>query len=197
MGLSSLFKLMLIALAVLPGKSQESQACLDDILAADDDGDMRLTSDEYLSLVSLQSDGRLEFASFSDMPLSFVAPYQFGACACARTSPDAECCVGDKANINIDPTSPGYSEDTLVTFCRSVSKSIDSALPATPAPSMAPVVQASDAPSSTPTEAPVVVPSESPTLAPVVPATDAPTGPPTPVPTPIPTMITPSKYSAR
>jgi len=112
--------------------------CLTNLKAADSDSNMQLTSSEYVSFLSLESDDRLELSSFSGLPLSLVAPFHYGACSCALTSTDDQCCVGESASIDLDPAVSSTGEDTLITFCRAVGNAIDSLLPETATPTTAP-----------------------------------------------------------
>ena len=157
----------------------EYQGCLDDLLMVDD-GDLELKANEYLPFIALRSAGRLEYALYEDLPLSLIAAFNFGACFCAMVTADDQCCVGDKANINLNLAKSQLIEDNVYTFCLSVDRSIVTLLPETPSPTMAPKTTI---PTGSPTlELPIVDDTPSPTKPPTLAATAAPSVPPTPMP---------------
>jgi hypothetical protein len=183
--MSRLLLPFLVTLTLFTGAAGKD--CVGDLNSVDADGDVRLSREEYLSFVSLRSDDRLQFSSFSELPLDFVASYQFGACSCALVSTDSQCCVGEKASITLDPAAPEYNDDVLITLCRSVGKAIDSVLPATPEPT--PAATPMPTPAATPKPTPAATPT--PTLPAATPTPTLPAA--TSEPSSRPTEVTTSK----
>ena len=161
------------------------QQCIDDLKASDTDGDLKVSSDEFVGFISTRSKGAIDVGGYPDLPFSLISNYVYGACYCSVFTGESGCCVGANAGISLDIEQYPEIEVNLVTLCRNINAAIGIET-ATPSPTMSP-----EPPSAKPVEPATPAPSPSPTVAPIAP-TPVPTASPTPEPTAAPVDPTPS-----
>ena len=160
------------------------QQCIDDLKASDTNGDLKVSSDEYVGFISTRSDGAIDVGEYPDLPFSLISNYVYGACYCSVFTGESGCCVGANAGISLDIEQYPEIEVNLVTLCRNIDAAIGIET-TTPSPTISP-----EPPSAKPVEPATPAPSPSPTAAPIAP-TPVPTAEPTLVPTPAPVDPTP------
>ena len=165
--------------------SDRYAGCFSELDQADQNKNLKLSEQEYVTFIDLRTNGRINLTSYVDLPLSLISNYIFAACACTFWTSDAGCCVGEKINVDLNRTASALITGNLVTFCSNVDSAITLELGPSPAPSM----MATNAPSLAPTLAPTLGPTSTPSHAPTLARTLAPTRAPTHAPTPpAPTM---------
>jgi hypothetical protein len=187
-------------------------ACSDYLQAADADGNSFVDRFEFAGYVALQSVGRVE-APFMFLPVQFIAIFYSESCTtCYEETEVSDCCVGDKAVIDISKSDPVRYHNTLIYVCLSTQQQLDemqlpsinpTAIPGTVAPTTAEPGTTAPATSPPETAAPATAepepasdaPSDSPsqglTVAPTMTATVAPTTAPTMAPV-VPATAAPS-----
>lgn len=195
------------------GAFVSSESCYDAVLASDEDGDGRVTREEYVSLArELSPPGLIgEGVAFNDLPLAFTNTFRHLACLCQIASlggnpTDSQCCVGSNANIRVpDPPSgdEGTPEDVayLYSVCSLTSEAANSILtspfptaretsspatsPPTAFPTSPPTPESADTPTVSPTVDPVATgPTSLPTMPPDTPTVSPTTSEPTLPPVP-------------
>jgi hypothetical protein len=194
---------------IVVGDPAFPEDCFVNIDAADDDDDLRITREEYLTFAQLAGppgivDG---IATFAEMPPEYRAVFTTLACLCSDPvfggNPDTpDCCLGDDPAIRV-PTAPGENQSEeelrmLFAICaltdaaaREVLNSEQpTAAPLSPTflPTLLPTfLPVTSAPSPGPTVEPTLGPTAAPFLAPTATPTFAPTATPTTLPTSAPT----------
>lgn len=161
------------------------QACVDDLYASDQDGDLKVVEEEYLTFVSTRSRGAIDLVEYSRLPFSLISNFVYGSCFCSFVLKIPNCCVGDNAGININPKLSTFIEDNLITVCRTADLAIRNEIgtfspTASPSetPSLSPTKSISDFPTYKDSESPTLMPSNQPTSKPTNiedPTTSAPT----------------------
>ena len=155
----------------------ELLACLDNLLFADANLDLDLEKEEYADFIALESNGKLT-VPFAQLDMEFVAIFYAEACTtCYDETGDDDCCVGDKAHINLAGDDPDRLYSTIVYICGTVNEQLQIKFPDPPTPSPSSV----SAPPITPSLPPAVTspPTENPTA---VPTTASPSSQPSPRP---------------
>jgi len=150
--------------------------------AADEDGNGRLTPDEFSSFVAYQSGGNLSEEPFEDLDILLITAYYATACQqCYRATGDDACCVGDKAYVDLKETDgsvenggatvdDGGFQVTTEFLCSVVIGAIDDLLEegypvtpvATPPPQQQPPIIATPPPSVSPPTISTSKPSSAP-----------------------------------
>ena len=173
------------------------QACLQDVLTADQNGDYELSAAEFIRFITFNSamygytwGYAAGQTAFDQMPLNFPMLFYTQACLCAHEEESFGCCSADNAHVEIY-TGPKYGggitekQDIYMReFCTEAYHSYSVTLPPTPAPTPKPTT-ASPTPSpiqitSPPTSSPTPSPTLQPTTEITSPATTfQPTPPPT------------------
>jgi len=86
--------------------------CYKALARHDDDGNLRITRDEYLDFAQ-DFGGRTEcLGHLSEMPIELVAAYNQLSCECLERGGDSKCCLGSNANIPVTGVDP-KDETTL------------------------------------------------------------------------------------
>lgn len=136
------------------------QECKADLLSADEDNDLLLRADEYLTFLNTFGPGDEQYDDLDDLPLSLLSTYVFSACFCTAFSNDPDCCVGPNAAVNMDEEESDLISMNLISFCRGVDKALggSSPTPAPPAPSNSPTLFPTMGPNPTnsPTTSPTI-----------------------------------------
>jgi len=80
------------------------ESCIDNVLKSDKyPTDRRLSRQEYMHFISLQTKGIISVENFSDLPMNLVMYFNQVACECSSLSYTSEdCCVGDNAYIPLE-----------------------------------------------------------------------------------------------
>ena len=100
------------------------QQCIDDLKASDTNGDLKVSSDEYVGFISTRSEGAIDVGGYPDLPFSLISNYVYGACYCSVFTGESGCCVGANAGISLDIEQYQEIEVNLVTLCRNIDAAI-------------------------------------------------------------------------
>lgn len=157
---------------VLPNQFSGLQDCVDDLYASDLNDDLALSEEEYIFFIAILSDGAISVDRYTDLPLSLISNFVYGACFCSIITMSPNCCVGSEATIDLNLEDSQFIADNLITLCQTVEEAIQmeigsSAPIATlaptepPAPTTSPTMVTPVEPSSPPT---ILPPSNSPTV---------------------------------
>jgi hypothetical protein len=161
-------------------------SCSDNLKAADADGNSIVDRFEFTEYIALQSAERID-SPFMFLPLQFIAIFYSESCTtCYEETNVPDCCVGDKAGIDVSDSDPERYYSTLVYVCISTDQQLDelqlpSVAPATVVPGTVaptPAVPGTVAPATTPpgTTSPATpIASDAPSDSPIAAATAAPT----------------------
>jgi len=81
-------------------QTPDFEECKENLVMSDQNDDGEVSRDEWATFISLQMKGRVEFASFEDLPISYVSIFTSTSCECLETQ-ESWCCLADNAHIDL------------------------------------------------------------------------------------------------
>lgn len=175
---------------------EKLEKCNIDLIHSDQNENVELDSNEFVSFIDSLSDGRIHGESFSDIPLHLRMVFHWSACSCIYEADETDrCCIGVAAHVNINVARSSLPYIMNDVFCSELAQGIRDVedMFLTPSPTLPPT----PSPTSGPTTSPTSTLSTSPSVAPVASPTSTPTSTPTNTPSVAPlTTGSPTRMTA-